>query len=199
MQVTRELTATQQAVLRHFLIVVRDTGVPPSIGKLAHHFEKTPKGIEGHLKALTRKGYILHFPGETPAYRPATHHSASQVPILGQAPAGHPSAQPELHEGTLLIPWRVSDEAFAIKVAGPSMQDAHVLDGDLVVVDPKQEAHDGNVVLAEVGGEQTIKRLRLYSDRFELEPANVHYKTIVPAEGDRVRGCVVALVRRVAA
>jgi repressor LexA len=199
MQEAPELTAIQREVLRHFLSVVRETGAPPTIGKLAQHFKKTPKGVEGHLKALAKKGCLLHFPGQTPAYRPSTEHVGSEVPILGEAPAGHPSDQPELHQGTLHVPWRVSDDAFAVKVVGESMQDAHVLHGDLVVVDPGQEPHDGNVVLAEVDGEQTIKRLRLYPDRFELEPANVRYKTIVPADGDRVRGRIVALLRHVAA
>ncbi len=119
------------------------------------------------------------------------------MPVLGRAPAGHPSAQPEIHEGTLLLPWRFSDSAFAIVVTGESMRDAHVLDGDLVVVDPKREARNGDVVLALLGGEHTIKRLRQTGVRWALEPANPAYPTLTPSDPrDHLIGRVVALVRR---
>lgn len=198
MQGVTSLTSKQREVLAHFVETFRTTGAPPSIREIMRHFGlTTPRGAEVHLRALAAKGYLDHRPGGRPAYRPRFAHGGSDVPVLGRAPAGHPSEQPEIHEGTLLLPWRFGGKAFAIRVTGDSMRDAHVLHGDLVVVDPERGAADGDIVLAMLGGEHTLKRLRLGASGWELESANPSFPRLVPAdEGDRLIGCAVALVRK---
>jgi repressor LexA len=200
MQSIGKLTERQHEVLVHFTDTLRKTGAPPTIRAIKTHFGfSTPRGAEVHLKALAAKGYLIHFPGETPAYRPRFHHGGSTVPLVGRVPAGHPTEQPEVFEGLLAIPWRVSDRAFAVKVVGDSMRDAHILDGDLAVVDPVLETRDGHVVVALLDGEHTIKFLRHVGAGWELEPANADYERLVPRmEGDSLVGRVVAIVRTMA-
>ncbi len=200
MQTVGKLTQRQHEVLVHVTDTLRRTGAHPTIRAVKEHFGfATPRGAEVHLKALAAKGYLLHFPGETPAYRARFHQSGSTVPILGRVPAGSPADQPEVFEGLLPIPWRVSDRAFAVTVVGDSMRDAHVLDGDLAVVDPSLGTRDGDVVVALLDGEHTIKYLRHVGAGWELEPANPAYEKRVPRiEGDRLVGRVVALVRNIA-
>lgn len=184
-------------MLAHFVDVSRETGAPPTIRDVMRRFGfSTPRGAEVHLRALATKGYLHHEPGGRPAYRPRVSHAGSSVAILGRAPAGFPSEQPELEEGILPLPWRFSDDAFAIRVTGDSMRDAHVIDGDLVVVDPKRETKDGDIVLALLSGEHTVKRLRQVIAGWELQPANPDFPTFGLGEGDRLVGRIVALTRR---
>jgi repressor LexA len=192
------LTERQQHVLTFFLETWGATGAPPTLRTIMARFGiKTPRGADVHLQALAKKGLLVHDKNRHPAYRPKQSDRGSSVPILGSAPAGNPSDQPEDHRGQLPLPWKFSDSAFAVAVTGESMRDAHVLEGDIVVVDPQRELVDGDIVLAMRGGESTIKTLRKTKGSFALEPANPAFKTQHPTEErDRVVGAVVALVRR---
>ncbi|MCE7895081.1 MAG: repressor LexA [Sorangiineae bacterium PRO1] len=197
LQDARKLNQRQRQVLAFFNESVGATGAPPTIRQVMGHCGlKSPRGAELQLRALATRGFLEHEPGGRPAYRPKYLRSGSAVPIVGRAPAGHPSEQPEEHEGVLHLPWRVSARSFAIRAVGDSMIDAHLLDGDLAVVDPEHEARDGNIVLAMLSGECTIKRFRARGKSWILEPANSTYRELVPTvEGDRVVGCIVALFR----
>ena len=157
MQGEKSLTSRQRAVLAHFNEAVRVRGAPPTIREVAKHFGfTTPRGAEGHLRALAAKGFLEHRPGERPAYRPRRLQGGAEVRILGGAPAGRPSeGEPEVANGTLALPWGFSDTAFAVTVAGESMRDAHILDGNLVVVDPREDVQDKDIVLAVLGGNHT--------------------------------------------
>jgi repressor LexA len=199
MQRPRRLTDRQQLVLQFVRDVVQSTGAPPTVREVMKECGlKSPRGAQLQLKALVKCGYLVHEAGAKRAYRPTVERPPAAVPILGRAPAGHPSDQPEEHEGTLPLPWGVSDDAFAVRVQGDSMTDAHIVHGDLVVIDRRKEPRDGDVVLASIDGEQTIKRLRKARSKWRLEPANPAYEPVVPkVEGDHVVGCVVGLVRKV--
>lgn len=195
---SRSLTARQQLVLSFVNETVRETGAPPTVREVMVHCGlKSPRGAELQLKALAKCGHLVHRPGLKRAYRPRIERPASAVPILGRAPAGVPTEQLEYSEGTVPLPWAAGARAFAIRVIGNSMHDAAIVDGDLVVVDPDRQASNGDVVLAAIGGEQTIKRLRLRGTGWFLEPANPDFANISPSvEGDHVVGPVVGLVRR---
>jgi repressor LexA len=197
MQRPGPLTSRQQMVLVFVNETVRDTGAPPTVREVMRHCGlKSPRGAQLQLKALAKCGYLVHETGVKRAYRPRIERPASSVPIVGRAPAGHPSEQPELHEGTLPLPWPVDAQAFAVRIVGDSMRDEHIVDGDLVVIDRKRRPRDGDVVLATVDGDQTVKRYRRRGTGWVLEAANPRYRTIVPrVEGDAIVGCVVALVR----
>lgn len=200
MQQVGPLTGRQQLVLSFFNETVRDTGTAPTIRQVMKSCGlKSPRGAELQLKALAKCGYLVHKPGTKLAYRPRVTGRPSSVPILGSAPAGHPLDQPENYEGTLSLPWRFNDESFAVRVVGDSMRDAHILDGDIVVVDTRRQPKNGDIVLAMIDGQQTIKRLRKRQSTWWLEPANPNHQNITPRlEGDHVIGCVGALVRSIA-
>jgi repressor LexA len=198
MQRAGELTKRQREVLKVFSDVVRSTGAPPTLRAIMLTVGiTTPRGVDIHLQALATKGFLVHDRNKHPAYRLNTTDRGSSVPILGEAPAGDPSDQPEDHRGQLPLPWKFGEKAFAVEVKGESMRDAHVLEGDFVVVDPSRESVDGDIVLALRGGQSTIKTLRKAKGSFSLEPANPDFKTQHPEEErDQVVGSVVALVRR---
>jgi len=197
MQEVTKLTGRQHEVLVFFSETSRATGAPPAIRDVMDHFGfGSPHAAQAHLQALVRKGYLDHMPGCTPAYRLRNRGETSSVPIMGRAPAGVPSDQPEDFQGMLVLPWRYSSRAFAVRVIGDSMIGAHVVDGDLVVVEPERTPLEGDVVLALIGGAHTIKQLRWHGPRWDLHPANPAYDVVLPEqEGDRVIGSVVALVR----
>jgi repressor LexA len=200
MQPGEGLTKRQREVLAFFSETVRGTGAPPTLRVIMSRFGiGTPRGADVHLQALARKGFLVHDKNRHPAYRLQADDRGSSVPILGNAPAGDPADQPEDHRGQLPLPWKFSDRAFAVAVTGESMRDAHVLEGDIVVVDPQRQPVDGDIVLAMRGGQSTIKTLRKTSGSFSLEPANPAFSTQRPSEErDHVVGSVVALVRRTA-
>jgi repressor LexA len=197
-QRSTQLTNRQQLVLNFVNEVVRETGAPPTVREVMDRCDLSPRGAHLQLKALVKCGLLVHERGKQRGYRPKVDRPPSSVPILGRVPAGHPADQPEDHDGTLPLPWGVSDGAFALRVDGPSMRDGHILDGDIIVIDTKRDVKDGDVVLASIDGQQTVKRFRKRGKKWVLEPANPDFGTIEPKiEGDRVVGRVVALVRKV--
>lgn len=174
---------------------------------------KNTRGPERHLRALAEKGYLQHFPKTSRAYRipiaaswpnelmdsresTARHSENRRIPVIGRAPGGKPSAQ-ELEElGEVCLPIRVSENAFAVRVVGNSMRDAHIIDGDVVVVDPAQEPLDRSIVLAEIDHEYTVKVLRKTPSAWWLEPANEDFAPVIPRiVNDRVVAPIVALYR----
>lgn len=197
MQGARRLKPRQQQVLAFFNESLGATGAPPTIRQvMAHCGLKSPRGAELQLRALAAQGYLSHEPHRRPAYRPKYLPTGSTVPIMGRAPAGHPTDQPEDYRGQLHLPWRVGERAFAVSAQGDSMVGAHLLDGDIVVVDPDHEFRPGAIVLAILSGEYTIKRWVRQGDGWALEAENPAYPRFFPkTEGDRVVGCIVALVR----
>jgi repressor LexA len=194
----KPLSLRQQLVLSFVTETVQETGAPPTIREVMRHCGlRSPRGAELQLKALAKCGHLVHAPGLKRAYRLRVERPGTSVPIIGRAPAGHPTEQLEFREGTLSVPWAVGSNSFAVHVTGDSMRDAAILDGDIVVVDPRRQPVDRSVVLAVLDGSQTIKHLRVRGNLWHLEPANSDYPSLFPrVEGDRVVGCVVGLVRR---
>ncbi len=199
MQEGERLTRRQREVLQFVMETCQAEGRPPTLRAVMARFGiKTPRGAQGHMLALVKKGCLDYDKNKHPAYWPRARARKS-VPVLGRAPAGHPADQPEDHRGQLSLPWKFSERAFAVEVEGHSMRDADVLDGDIVVVDPLRAPVDGDVVLALRGGKSTLKTLRKTKGSFELHPANQEFDPQFPEEErDRVVGSVVALVRRTA-
>jgi repressor LexA len=199
MQRRRSRTNPQQMVLAFVNETVRDTGAPPTIREVMKHCGyKSPRSAHIHLKALVKCGLLVYERGVGRAFRARIERPASSVPIVGRAPAGRPLDQPEEPEGTLPLPWGVNADAFAVHVEGDSMIDAHILAGDLVVVDRDREARDGSVVLARVDGAQTIKRLQKRGRKLTLKAANRAHSDVEPRrDDDEIIGCVVALVRKI--
>ena len=184
---------------------VRDrlaTGRPPTVREVMEAFGfRSPQTAREHLEALVEEGHLEKDPGLARGLRlPARRGEAPTVlvPLLGRVPAGPLHAAIEDLEGHLPVQTRrAPGDLFSLRVQGDSMKDAGILDGDLVVVRRQPRAEDREIVVALVGDEATVKRLRLKRGRVELHPENPAYAPIVPEPGAvRVVGKVVEVRRR---
>jgi repressor LexA len=190
----RALTERQQHVLAAFRQLTAERGSPPSVRDVAARFRIQVSAMHRHLRALAGRGFLesqggsLRLPGS--AFVP--------VPVLGRVPAGVPREPLEAPEGYLPCPaeWgRGGRDLFALRIKGDSMTDAGILDGDHVVCARVERARDGEIVVALVEGEATVKRLGRAAGGPALLPANPRYKP-VPIRGDaRVIGRVVGVFR----
>lgn len=209
------LTARQREVLdfiRHFMVQV---GYPPTVREIGAHFGFVPRSVFDHLKALERKGYlrrtasksrslqILEAPGAPAA---GSHANASEpsreLPILGRVAAGQPLLSEQNIEGTLSVPrdWVNGDEAFLLKVQGESMIGAHILPGDHALVRRQATADTGDIIVALLNDEATIKRVIFKPDEIILQPENPSMPPIHIRKGEesfQILGKVVGILRKV--
>ncbi len=191
---------TRAKVLRF----VRDRlagGRPPTVREVMEAFGfRSPQTAREHLDALVEDGRLKKEPGVARGFRLPGHGEAPtvMVPLLGRVPAGPLDLAIEDLEGHLPVQTRrAPGELFSLRVHGDSMKDAGILSGDLVVVRRQPRADSGDVVVAMVGDEATVKRLHLKRGRIELHPENGAYRPIVPLPSDvKILGKVVE-VRRV--
>ena len=176
-------------------------GRPPTVREVMEAFGfRSPQTVREHLDALVQEGRLKKEPAVARGFRLPGRGEAPTVmgPLLGRVPAGPLDAAIEDLEGHLPVQTRrAPGELFSLRVRGHSMKDAGILDGDIVVVRRQPRAESGDVVVALVGDEATVKRFRMKRGRIELHPANDAYEPIVPEPGEvKVLGKVVE-VRRV--
>lgn len=168
-------------------------GRPPTVREVQAELGfRAVESARAHLAALVEEGRLEKTPGAARGYRlPGTSADGSAsaggsgsprlVPLLGRVPAGDPVTAVEEVEGYLPVLGRVSGHGlFALRVRGESMRGAGILDGDVVVVRRQGTADSGDIVVALVGDEATVKRLRRNGRRVELQPENPLFDTIVP-------------------
>ncbi len=210
----RELTARQREVLSFIRTFTARHGVPPTVREIGEKFHVTPRAAFDHLRALERKGMLQrrHSAGRTSRALTLTDSGASAgfraVPLLGRVAAGTPLLAEENREGELpLSPAALpngGEDVFALRVRGESMIDAHICDGDIVVVRRQDSAHVNDIVVAMVGseatgeGEATVKRYLRDGVRVVLKPENATMSPIVvdPRQQDvRILGKVIGLLR----
>jgi repressor LexA len=191
------LSEKQSKVLAYIEQELARTGRPPTFRDIASHCG--PKGevavgtIQDHVRALIKKGYLVKEPGVARGLRLAHHAGSIDIPILGTVPAGRPIEAIEDARGALSIPPRWRGELYALQVTGDSMIDAGIFEGDLVVVRKQDHADDGDIVVALLEGEATVKYLDKKHAR--LLPANERYSPIPLSEGATIQGKVVSLQR----
>ena len=184
------LTARQQQILDFIEHIVSTTGFPPSIRQIgeALHISST-NGVRAHLKALEKKGYIhrslrtsrgIAMLDNVQRVVSAVTQEAVAIPILGRVTAGAPILAVENYDGHLsLDPSLVkSDDMFALRVEGDSMIEAGILDGDYVLVRPQDSASNGDIVVALLDDEVTVKRFYRESDGIRLQPENARLAPI---------------------
>lgn len=176
-------------------------GRPPTVREVMETFGfRSPQTAREHLDALVEEGRLKKEPGVARGFRLPGRGEAPtvMVPLLGRVPAGPLDAAIEDLVGHLPVQTRrAPGELFSLRVRGDSMKDAGILDGDVVVVRRQPRAESGDVVVAMVGDEATVKRFHLRRGRIELRPENDAYEPIVPEPSDvKVLGKVVE-VRRV--
>lgn len=175
-------------------------GRPPTVREVMEAFGfRSPQTAREHLDALLEEGRLKKEPGVARGFRLPGRGEAPtvMVPLLGRVSAGPLNLAVEDLEGHLPVQTRRNPgELFSLRVRGDSMKDAGILDGDVVVVRQQPRADAGDIVVAMVGDEATVKRFRLKRGRIELHPENDAYTPIVPEPGDvKILGKVVEVRR----
>ena len=172
---------------------VQEYGYAPSIREIGEAVGlRSTASVSYHLRQLQEKGLLMS-PGSKGRKRAiSTGVRPGQIPVVGLVTAGIPILAVENQEGT--IPWEGDPGCFALRVRGESMIGAGILSGDLVVVRPQQAALDGQIVVARIGDEATVKRLRRRNGELWLLPENENYQPI-DGTNAQILGVVKAVVR----
>ena len=164
-------------------------GRPPTVREVQEAFGfRAVQTAREHLEGLVSEGKLNKEPGKARGYRLASRFGAQPtlVPLLGRVQAGALTEAVEDPDGYVAVQGHVAgDELFALRVRGDSMIDAGILPGDMVVVRRQPAAHSGEIVVALVEGEATVKRLSIQEGRVELRPENPRFDPIVP-DGDKL-------------
>lgn len=195
-----DLSPRQQEALAFIRNYTGQTGYPPTLREIAGHM-----GIRGlhavrkHLDALVLKGYLTREKGARTLFSGKLNRNAVPVPVLGRVAAGSLRESPEDHTKTWFVDpdWLPEGPSFFLQVRGDSMKDAAILDGDYVLVRSTPDALPGEIVVAMIDGESTVKRLSRKGDQLVLSPENPDYSDIpVPTNADfRIAGVVVGVIR----
>jgi len=213
-----ELTDTQQAILALIAERIEAEGMPPSQAEIARALGfKGVRGAQYHLEALEAAGAIERVPGRARGIRlkvapvppqaelalpPASNDDALRLPVLGRVAAGMPigaDAPADLAESFVVLDRVLFSPApdYLLKVQGDSMRDEGIFDGDLIGVHRTREARSGQIVVARVDEEITVKLLKIGRDRIRLLPRNPDYAPIevLPDQDFAIEGLYCGLVR----
>jgi repressor LexA len=201
----QRLTSRQQAIYHYLNRHLEEHGYPPTLREICSEFGmRSTRAASDHLHALERKGFINRTRDrsrgiELMGARPSS--AGSSVPLVGRISAGSPLlAQENIQERLTLDPgFLKGDGNFLLEVQGDSMIEAHICPGDYIVVRPQEQAKNGDIVVAMIDEEATVKRLERKGDRVRLIPENRNMEPI-PVDNPRllrIVGIVVGLVRRI--
>ncbi len=197
------LTKRQKQILDYLKGFIDENGYAPSFEEICQAFGYTSLAtVHEHLSNLERKGYIRRSPRESRSVEfPPEVEPSIPLPLLGTVAAGMPIEAVQDNE-TLAIPGEMIRKAadhYVLRVSGDSMIDEQIRDGDHIVVNARETANDGEMVIALVRDEAaTVKKLyRESGNRVRLQPANENVEPIVEDAADvRVQGVVVGLIRQ---
>ena len=220
---TIKLTARQQQILELIQNTIASTGSPPTRAEIATEFGfKSANAAEEHLKALARKGAIELLSGTSRGIRlkgdslesinasrskqfmqqfslPIPSLMQLTLPLIGRVAAGSPIlAQEHIEQSFSFESGMFARKPdYLLKVKGMSMRDAGIMDGDLLAVQSASEARNGQIIVARIGEEVTVKRYRRTKDLIELLPENPEFKiiTVDPEEPFAIEGLAVGLIR----
>jgi repressor LexA len=184
------LTEKQQAILNFVEKYLKDNGFPPSVREIGRQFGIYPATVQDHISALERKGYLQkkRFQSRTLSVPASSRRQAADengvsgmpgIPIIGRVAAGLPLLAQENIEEMIQLPkdWAPAG-AFLLKVQGNSMEGAHILDGDYVLVHPQETAVNGEIVVALIGDDATVKRFFRTDRGISLKAENPGYRPI---------------------
>ncbi len=222
----QKLTQRQQAVLEYIVESIQDRGYPPTLREIGNHLGiRSTNGVNDHLRALERKGYLTREDMKSRTLRPTDgvlrelHPAAPstrarsvepddanmiEIPILGRVAAGLPleaveSAMDSVRIDRMLL--GASGEIYGLRITGDSMIEAGIHDGDYVFVKKQLEARRGQIVVCMVGDEATCKYYFPEKQHIRLEPANAQMAPILVPRTDwretSILGVVVGVFRKV--
>src|SRR5215468_7283832 len=192
------LTEKQQAILDFVEKYVKDNGFPPSVREIGRQFGIYPATVQDHISALERKGVLQkkRFQSRSLSVPASSRRLAGNaIPIIGRVAAGVPLLAQENVDDMIQLPkhWAPAG-AFLLKVQGNSMEGAHILDGDYVLVHPQQTAANGDIVVALIEDEATVKRFYKTDRGVTLKAENPKFQ---PIEIERSEGTSFRLIGRV--
>jgi repressor LexA len=197
------LTERQRGILEFIQNEQREKGITPSTREIQAHFGfASQTSVMQYLATLERKGFLdRHARKARALITPVQKVRITDVPIYGQIPAGMATLTEQTIEGHVSLDTRSvnaskNGRTFALRVRGDSMIDAHILDGDIVILEDRKDVQNGDVVAALIDGETTLKRYVMEHGRPYLKAENPLYPNLVPARELRIQGVMVSLVRK---
>lgn len=205
----KKLTERQQEIYDFIAQVIRENGYPPTIREIMEAFKiASTNGVRTTLSALEKKGYIrrtamLSRSIELVDYQPKEPSLSGDirtVPVIGRVAAGEPILATENVESTLTVDsgFVPRGNVFALKVEGDSMRDAGIFNGDFVLARQQESAQQGEIVVAVIGEEATVKRYYQEGAQVKLMPENEAYDPILVGDEEesfRIAGKIVGLMR----
>jgi repressor LexA len=214
--VTKHDAARKQRIVDFIATTVRQRGYPPSVREIAKAVDlASTSAVHHHLQALERDGYLERGASHSRAIRvmpaaalrtgmpnslmPQLSADSRVYPVIGEIAAGGPIEAYQDVTETLTVPEAVvaSGDAYVLRVRGDSMIQAHITDGDFVVIRPQQTAHDGDIVVAQVEENAvTLKRFYKEKNRVRLQPANDQYPPQF-YDSVNIQGKLIGVIRRV--
>lgn len=193
----KELTSKQQEILSFIYDEIKTNQLPPSVREIASKFGfASPRSAQDHLKALVNKGFIRISEKKSRAIE-IIRENLFSIPLLGSVQAGMPTLAVENIDEYVNLDQLIFSQhnIFGLRVKGDSMINAGVMPGDLVVVKQQSFAEVGQMIVALIGEEATIKNLRKRDNDYFLEPANPRYEPI-PLTGEAtIIGVVLTVIR----
>ena len=197
------LTERQKNVLDFIQREQREKGITPSTREIQGHFGfASQTSVMQYIAALERKGFLERHAGKARALiTPAMKVRITDVPIYGQIPAGMSALTEQTIEGHVSLDASSANvsknrEKFALRVRGDSMIGAHIVDGDIVILEHNKEVQNGDIVAALIDGETTLKRYVVEHGRPYLKAENPRYPNLIPARELKIQGVMVSLVRK---
>ncbi|MDP2786218.1 MAG: transcriptional repressor LexA [Sulfurimicrobium sp.] len=205
---TNSLTTRQGEMLNFLKEFQSKEGMAPTYREIAAHFRfKSIKAASDHISALEKKGYVRRRGGRSRGIellpsQNGMYAAAFSIPVLGNIPAGYPEEQIEKVHGMIAVDQMVlgltkGHRLFAVKVEGESMEGRGIYKGDWVVGDADDSPREGNIVVALIDGQNTLKTLARKNESFFLKAENPDYSDLIPITEMVIQGTVKAVLRRV--
>ena len=208
----KELTTRQEEILEYIKKYSKENRMPPTVREIGTHFEiSSTNGVRSILAALIKKGYINRSPrlsrgieiiDESSNEEAVAPSNTIEIPIVGRVAAGTPILAVQNLEGTVTIDrdfLACRSDVFALRVKGDSMINAGILDGDLIFARQQKTADRGEIIVAQVDNEATVKYYHPAADHIELRPANPRYRPIIVKKDKNfsIAGKLIGVMRKV--
>ncbi len=197
------LTTRQRSVLEFIQNEQREKGLTPSTREIQGHFGfASQTSVMQYIATLEKKGFLSRQARKARALiMPHQKMGITDIPIYGQIPAGMAETAEENIEGHVSLDRETvnasrNSRTFALRVRGDSMIDAHILDGDIVILEDRKTARHGDIVAALIDGETTLKRYVVDRGRPYLKAENPRYPDLRPARELRIQGVMASLMRK---